>query len=235
MALKSLPVKERPRERLIRCGADALSTVELLAILLGNGTKSRSVLELAADLLSHFGSMRRLSEATVQELKEIRGIGDAKALQLQAVFAMIRRIEQPQSGDPLDVPERVYALIKEELSHKPVEMLLVLLCDARKKLIHREIISKGTLSQVLLHPREVFHTAIRHRAHSVIIAHNHPSGDATPSTCDIEMTHILASVGRMVGIELLDHLIVGREGYTSFKEKKLMPFHAAIRKYPETI
>ncbi len=222
MNLKSLPSEERPRERLARYGSDALSTIELIAILLGSGTKSRSVLELSADLLGHFGSMRRLSEATLSELKQVKGIGTAKAVQLQAVFSVARRIETQKMGDLLDAPNAIYEAVQEELSGRQVEMLLILLCDVRKRLIHREVLSKGTLNEVLLHPREVFHTAIRHRAHSVIIAHNHPSGDPTPSVRDIEMTHVLASVGKVVGIELADHLIIGRNSYTSLRQQKLI-------------
>lgn len=222
MNLKSLPATERPRERLARYGADALSTIELLAILLGSGTKKASVLQLAAELLGHFGSIQRLSEATLQELQEVQGIGNAKAVQLQAVFAAARRIEGRQRGELIDTPNAIYELIRDELSNGPVEMLLILLRDVRRRLIHREILSKGTLTELLLHPREVFHAAIRHRAHSIILAHNHPSGDPTPSVQDIEMTQILSSVGKMVGIELSDHLIIGQGKYVSLREKKLM-------------
>lgn len=221
MNLKNLPVQERPRERLARYGSEGLSTIELLAILLGSGTQSRSVLELAGDLLGHFGSVNQLSEASLEELKEVKGVGEAKAIQLKAAFGLLGRLESKKEAVLLDTPEAVYELIRGELSRQKTEVLMVILRDARKKYIHREIISKGTLTELLLHPREVFHLAIRHRAHSLIVSHNHPSGDPNPSTRDIEMTQMLISVGRVVGIELSDHMIVGSESYVSLFKKGL--------------
>jgi len=222
MNVKSLPAHERPRERLARYGAEPLSTPELLAILLSSGTQRRSVLHLAQDLLARFGSLQALSEASIEELCEVEGIGMAKALQLQAVFALAVRIERRKSGASLDDPQEIFELIAPELSHQKIEMLMVLLCDAKRRLIHREILSKGTLTETLLHPREIFHAAIRHRAHALVVAHNHPSGDPTPSARDLETTQILSQAGRVVGIELLDHIIVGRESFVSLREKRLM-------------
>lgn len=223
MNLKNLPPQERPRERLLRYGSEGLSTVELLAIILGSGTQSRSVLELAADLLGHFGSVASLSEATIVELMEVKGIGEAKAIQVKAAFGLFGRIELKKQGKLLDAPEKVYDYIRAEIESQKIEMLMVVLRDVRKNSLHREVISKGTLTELLLHPREVFHLAIRHRAHSLIVAHNHPSGDPTPSSRDLEMTQMLVAVGRVVGIELSDHIIVGRESYTSLFNKGLLP------------
>ncbi len=223
MNLKNLPLEERPRERLMRYGSDGVSTIELLAILIGSGTQNRSVLELATDLLAHFGSLKALSEATLEELKQVKGIGQAKAIQIKAAFGLLYRIEAKSQGVSLDTPEKVYALIRDELSHQNLEMLMVILRDVRKCHLHREIISKGTLTELLMHPREIFHLAIRHRAHSLIVAHNHPSGDPVPSTRDLEMTHLLIAVGKVVGIELSDHLIVGCGSFTSFFKKGLLP------------
>ena len=219
MNLKSLPPQERPRERLARYGSEGLSTIELLAILLGSGTQSRSVLELAADLLGHFGSLNALSDSTLEELKAVKGIGEAKAIQLKAAFALLERIEKKKQGDLLDTPASVYELIRDELSKQKIEILMVILRDSRKKYLHREVISKGTLTELLMHPREIFHLAIRHRAHSLIVAHNHPSGNPDPSTRDLEMTQILISAGRVVGIELSDHIITGSEGFVSLYNK----------------
>ncbi len=221
MNLKALPEQERPRERLAQHGSEGLSTIELLAILLGHGTQGRSVLELAADLLAHFGSIGALAEASLEELKQVKGIGVAKAIQLKAVFGLLHRLEPKKQGLLLDAPERVYALIGPELAHQKVEMLMVVLRDVRKCCLHREIISKGTLTELLMHPREIFHLAIRHRAHSLIVAHNHPSGDPTPSTRDLDMTKLLIAVGKMVGIELADHLIIGSDSFVSLYQKGL--------------
>lgn len=216
---QSIPKAERPRERLTRYGSDAVSTVELLAIVLGSGTKSCSVLELAGQILSHFGSLKNLANATLRELMAVKGIGPAKALQLQAAFSLLRRFQQEPERLPLRNPEAVYALIRSELEEAPTEQLLIVLRDTKRRLLHREIVSTGTLTELLIHPREVFHAAIRHRAHSAIIAHNHPSGDPTPSFRDLEMTKLLASAGRVVGIELVDHLIIGKNSYISLFEK----------------
>ncbi len=216
MNIKSLPTSDRPRERLALHGSDHLSTIELIAILLGSGTQSRPVLHLAADLLSHFGSLRTLSDATIAELKAVKGIGDAKAIQLKAAFALFSRIQPNQSNPLLDSPEKVYQLIHPDLSHQKIEKLMVILRDVQKNCVHREVLSMGTLTELILHPREIFHYASRHRAHTLIVAHNHPSGDPTPSPRDIDMTQLLVSVGKVVGIELSDHLIIGANSYTSF-------------------
>jgi DNA repair protein RadC len=206
----------------MRYGCDALSSIELLAILLGSGTQQRSVLQLAADLLGHFGTLHALAEASLEELQQVRGIGQAKAIQLKAVFGLLLRVEVKKQGILLDSPESVYELVSGELSRQKVEMLMVVLRDVRKCYIHREIVSKGTLTELLMHPREIFHLAIRHRAHSVIVAHNHPSGDPTPSTRDLEITQLLVSAGKIMGIELSDHIVIGWESFTSFYKRGLL-------------
>lgn len=226
MNLKSLPPAERPRERLSAQGRGSLSTVELLAILLGHGTRERSVLELASDLLSHFGALEALADATLEELTSIKGIGKAKAVQLKAAFALWKRLEQKKQGIPLESPKTVYGMIKDEMAAQKAETLLILLRDVRRVCIHQEILFKGTLTELLIHPREIFHAAIRHRAHSLIIAHNHPSGDPAPSAKDREMTQLLHAAGRIVGIDLADHLIIGRTGYFSFYEAESLPRRA---------
>lgn len=222
MSLKNLPIDERPRERLARLGSSALSTIELLAILLGSGTRKRSVLEMASDLLAHFGSLQNLADASLKELQQVPGIGMARSIQLKAAFELFHRLEEKGDKTALDTPAKVYALIRGRLVLQKTEVLLLILRDVRRCLLHQEVISRGTLTQLLMHPREVFHLAIRHLAHSVIIAHNHPSGDPTPSTPDLEMTQILFQASQIMGITLADHLIVGEKGYFSFYEKGLL-------------
>jgi DNA repair protein RadC len=222
MSLKNLPVDSRPRERLAQKGAAALSSIELIAILLGSGTKACSALELASKLLAHFTSLERLFEATLQELLEIKGIGFAKGVQLQAAFSLGKRLSPWKETETIDSPEKAYLAFSGEWAEEKTEVLSVLLRDTRRKLIHKEAVAKGTLNQVIMHPREVFCAAIRHRAHSVIVAHNHPSGDPTPSTSDFEITQILRSAGSVVGIPIVDHLILGRESYFSFWQKGLL-------------
>lgn len=216
--IKLLPEEERPRERLSRYGPDALSSIELIAILLGNGTQNRSVLQLSSDLLSHFGSLRALSEATLSELCEVKGIGLAKAILLQASFALSRKRESVQL-ESLDSAEKVYQLIRTDLEDQKTELLMIILLDVRSRLIHREILSKGTLTELLTHPREIFHTAIKHRAHSFILAHNHPSGDPEPSTRDLEMTQALLVASRIIGIFFVDHLILGKGKFVSLAKE----------------
>jgi DNA repair protein RadC len=222
MTIRDLPAEDRPRERLARHGAAALSSVELIAILLRTGSKKRSALQIASDLLTHFETVEKLSEATLEEIKQIKGIGFAKAVQLQAAFSLFKRVPFRSAEKVcIDSPEKAFselALLGEEKS----EVLAVLLRDTRRNLIHKEIISRGTINQVLMHPREVYHVAIRHRAHSLIVAHNHPSGDPSPSTSDLEMTHHLRSAGGVIGIPLADHLIIGQGTFFSFRQKGLL-------------
>lgn len=222
MNLKALPQRERPRERLCRYGTEVLSSIELLAILLGSGTQNRTVLELASGLLTRFGSLQALSAASLTELSEVKGIGQAKAVQIQAAFELSRRLGEVHEGEVLASPEKAYELIQPQLERRDVEMLLVLLRDTRKRCLHKEVIGKGTLTEVLIHPREIFNTAIRHRAHSIIVAHNHPSGRSDPSNKDLEMTRFLAQAGGVVGIELADHIIIGKNGFTSLFQAGLL-------------
>jgi DNA repair protein RadC len=204
-------------------GPSALSSVELIAILLGSGTKKRSVLELAADVLAQFGTLERLADATLQELLVVPGIGPAKGIQLQAALALWKRIKPLHEERPLiDSAEKAFAQIHPEIVEEKTEVAYVLLRDARRCLLHKEAIAVGTLNQVLMHPREIFCSAIRHRAHSLIVAHNHPSGDPTPSPRDLEATSMLRTSGQVIGIELVDHLIIGQRGYFSFREQKII-------------
>ncbi len=224
MNLRSLPSDERPRERLQALGSDALSLGELLAILLTTGTQNKSVLELAQELVVRFGSLQRLLEASLEELMEIKGIGKAKALLLQAAFGIARKTAhrpiKPQ--DQIHSPE-AYELVRHDLAGQKQEMLMVVLKDVRARLIAVEKVAIGTLSDVLFHPREIFFPAVRHKASSMILAHNHPSGDPTPSKVDLELTRHLVRSSRIMGIGLDDHLIVGSHSCVS-----LFTMHKAL-------
>jgi len=221
--IQDLPAQERPRERFAEKGASALSSAELVAILLGSGTQERSVLALAAALLADFGSLERLADATLQELLAVKGIKMAKAIRLMTAFALGKRIQStPNNRFLIDSPEKAFTEMAQEIQGEKIEVLYVLLRDARKFLVHKEAIGRGILDKVIMHPREVFHSAIRHRAHSLIIGHNHPSGDPNPSNSDLEMTQIFRSAGRLIGIPVVDHVIVGRDGYFSFWQKGLL-------------
>lgn len=217
-----IPLSERPRERFIASGGDSLAVSELLAILIGHGTKGRSALDLADELLSYFGGLAPLLESSLQELMQIKGIGKAKAIQLQAAFSLARRaaiLRETLAESPLiDTSLAAYRAIQDLFYGCQTEMVALLFLNTRLQLFHKEVIGVGTLTEVLIHPREVFYHAIRRRAHSIILAHNHPSGDPTPSVADLQVTHLLFSMGRLMEIHLVDHIILGRSCYHSLKD-----------------
>jgi DNA repair protein RadC len=218
MSFHKIPVHERPRERMLKVGAAALSLAELLAILLTTGTKDKSVLELSQELVTRFGSLENLLEASIEELMEVKGIGKAKAVQLKAAFGIALKTSQKTfaPSETIDTLE-AYELVRHDLSCQKQEMLMVVLKDVKGRLIGLEKVSVGTLSDVLVHPREIFFPAVRHKASSLILAHNHPSGDPTPSAADLELTRHLIRSSRIMGIHLDDHLIVGASSFVSLR------------------
>jgi DNA repair protein RadC len=220
-SIQQLPAEDRPRERLMRAGAEALSAAELIAIILGSGSKSKPILQLAHEIVARFGGLQQLAEATLAELLEIKGVGMAKAIQLKAAFNLgIRATNKSdiQVKYRLEHPLHVYQLIKDELAYDKRELFMAILQDVRGCVIAREIISIGSLSETLVHPREVFYPAIRHKAASLIVAHNHPSGDPTPSKRDLDLTQLLVEASRVVRIPLHDHLIIGHENFVSLRQ-----------------
>ncbi len=221
MKIQDLPEEERPRERLIKYGSDVLSLSELLAILMGNGTKGNSVLSLAGQLLSHFNGIEGLLEASLEELVGIKGIGMAKAIQLKAAFGLALRCKRDAFfAHPLiEAPLDAFHMVENFFYYKKKEMLAVILRDVRKRATHVEIIAIGSLTEVISHPREIYHPAIRKNAHSLIIAHNHPSGDPSPSKQDMELTKRLIVSGSVLGIPLDDHLILGSRNFVSLWQK----------------
>lgn len=220
-SIQHLPAEERPRERLMHAGAESLSTTELIAIILGSGSKSKPVLQLAHEVMSRFGGMRELAQATLAELLEIKGIGLAKAIQLKAAFNLGLRVSAQALLPKIKIahPSHVYHLIKDELEFEKRELFVVIMQDTKGFVICHEIVSIGSLSQTLVHPREVFYPAIRHKASSIIVAHNHPSGDPTPSPQDLELTKQLVEASRLMSIPLHDHLIVGHQCYHSLRQQ----------------
>ncbi|MCE2984077.1 MAG: DNA repair protein RadC [Parachlamydia sp.] len=220
-SVQRLPLEDRPRERLARFGAESLSLVELLAIILGHGTQATPVLQLAQELLLAFGGLKGLSEASVQELLAIKGIGHAKAIQIKAALNFGLRASKQERAPRFKIehPLHAYHLVKELVEHEKREVFVALLQDAKNYFLLYEIISIGSLTQTLVHPREVFFPAIRHKAASFIIAHNHPSGDPAPSQGDIDLTLSLVEAGRLMGIPVVDHLIVGHDTFFSFRQK----------------
>lgn len=221
VSFEKLPAKQLPRERLLEKGPEALSVSELLAIVLSTGIKGKSVFELADEMILRFGGLEGLLDASIPELMEIKGIGKTKAIQLRAIFGIMIKTRRPLFNDHylIQTPAQAFELAYKELWHQKQEVVMVILRDARGRMIHHERIAMGTLSEVLVHPREVFYPAVRYKAYSLIVAHNHPSGDPTPSSVDLELTRLLVQAGRILAIRLDDHLIIGHESFVSLRER----------------
>ena len=222
--IHDLPVSERPRERLQKYGSESLSAQEILALLLGRGIAGESVMVTAQRLLSQFGNLKAIAAASLEELSQIKGIGIAKASQIKAASELANRLEghSEASAKPLlKTPENVVDLVKGSLKGKKREHFLVISLDTRSRLIKVSELSVGSLDSSIVHPREVFKEAISASAASVIFAHNHPSGDTTPSEEDIKLTKRLADAGELMGIEVLDHVIVCDRSYLSLKREGL--------------
>ena len=222
--IHDLPVSERPRERLQKFGAEALSAQEILAVILGRGISGESVMVTAQRLLSQFGSLKGIADASLEELSKVRGIGLAKAAQMRAAFELTNRLEGYQDSgkrETAKTPEDVVALVRSRLKGKKKEYFLALLLDTRNRLIRVAEISVGSLDSSIVHPREVFKEAVAASAASVIFAHNHPSGDPEASEDDLNLTKRLAEAGEIMGIDVLDHVIIGEEKYLSLKREGL--------------
>jgi DNA repair protein RadC len=210
--IKDLALHDRPRERLAAHGADALSKEELIAILLRTGLKGFSALDVARQLLAQFPSLDALARAALSDLQKVKGVGRDKAVTLKAAFTLAQLMAREiQVEAPLvDTAERVAEVMRELVRFGEVERFHVLLVNTRRRLIRVEPVSQGTLDTILVHPREVFRPAIAANAAAVVLVHNHPSGDPTPSEADIKVTRDLIRAGQLLKIEVLDHVILGR-------------------------
>jgi len=226
LRLKDQPASERPRERLAALGADALSHAELIAILLRTGLKGMNAVEVGKQLLQKFGTLQLLAQASIADLQKVRGIGRDKAVTLVAAFALARKMaaDLKTESPVLETPEAIVNLLREDNRLLQVETFQVVLLNTRHRLVRVEIISQGTLDTILVHPREVFKTAIAANAAALVLAHNHPSGDPTPSEAHIKVTRDLIRAGQLVKIDVLDHIIIGRatseraKDYSSLRE-----------------
>ncbi|KSU63864.1 hypothetical protein AS034_06370 [[Bacillus] enclensis] len=221
LMIRDFPQDERPRERLIQSGAASLSNQELLAILLRTGTKSESVLQLSNRLLTSFDGLNLLKDASLEEITKTKGIGLAKAVQIMAAVELGRRIGNLAFDDRYSIrsPEDGANYVMNDMRFLAQEHFVCLYLNTKNQVLHKQTIFIGSLNASIVHPREVFKEAFRRSAASIICVHNHPSGDPTPSREDIEVTKRLVECGRIIGIDILDHLIIGEKKFISLKEK----------------
>ncbi|NLM34240.1 MAG: DNA repair protein RadC [Clostridiales bacterium] len=222
--IMDLPVNERPRERLFRYGPENLSNSELLAIILRSGSRGENILNLCNRILMETGGLNGLLTSNVQDFMKLKGIKKAKAAQLLALAEISKRFRSYKSGEEYTIssPSAVADFVMESMRTLKQEVLKVILVNTKNKVILIKDVSVGSLNTSIVHPREVFAEAIKRNAASIIICHNHPSGDPTPSNEDINITHRLKECGKLVGIQVLDHIIIGNGSYVSMKEKGIL-------------
>lgn len=223
MKLKEIPKNERPRERLINDGADKLSNEELIAIILKNGTKNKSVKELSLEILREYKNINNLKNISIEKLQSIKGIGMVKAIELVAVIELGKRIflsNNISNNKRLLSSKEIWEDTKYLFNGKKQEYFYCLYFNNKQELIERKLLFMGTINRSVVHPREVFKEAYLHSASNIICMHNHPSGDVTPSREDINFTRNLVEIGRMQGIPVIDHIIVSDNSYYSFYENK---------------
>jgi DNA repair protein RadC len=219
--IRDFPEDERPRERFMKYGPQSLSNHELIAILLRTGTKEESVLQLANRLLTQFEGLRLLKSATLEEMTQVKGIGQAKAIQFLAAVELGRRVANLAFADRYVIrsPEDGAKYMMDEMRFLTQEHFVCLYLNTKNQVIHKQTIFIGSLNASIVHPREVYREALRRSAASIICLHNHPSGDPGPSREDIDVTKRLAECGKIIGVDLLDHLIIGENKFVSLKEK----------------
>lgn len=226
-SIKLIPVTERPYEKCITSGVDSLSDVELLAAILRTGTKSKSVLSLSNQILSYskeYTGLLVLNHLSVNDLMTIDGIGKVKAVQIQCIAELAKRMSKAtrEKGIRLLSPDTVASYYMEDMRHLTTEQIKLIMVDSKSKILADKIVSKGTVNASILAPREIFITALNNGAVNIILLHNHPSGDPTPSSEDIRTTTRIKEAGKLIGIGLMDHIIIGDNKYVSLKEKGLL-------------
>lgn len=222
MRIKDISKENRPRERFLKQGPEALSTAELFAIILRTGSKEENVVEMSNRLISEYG-LDKLFECTLKELQKIKGIGPSKAMQILAISELGKRYNQlkrlnDKNQKRITCAKDVFNLFHERLKDEKQEYFYVLMLNNMNYIVEEKLISKGTLDKTLIHPREIFRYAIKNAVSKIILVHNHPDGDPTPSSNDMEITEELAKAGDMIGIKVMDHVIIGRNEKWSWKE-----------------
>lgn len=221
--IRDMPEEDRPRERLLQVGAEAVSTAELLAIIMRTGVGGENVLHLAERLLSHFGSLPGLSRASIAELMEVNGVGQVKAIEIKAALEIGRRLmaTAPEDRSRVTSPSDAANLLMSEMMFLEQEHLRLILLDTRNKVLNTPTIYVGSLNTSVIRVGELFRAAIKENAAALIVAHNHPSGDPSPSPEDVNVTRQIVKAGALLDIEVLDHIIIGRQRFVSLKERGL--------------
>jgi len=223
MLIKEIPNEERPRERLIKYGLDSLSNEELLSIILSTGYKNRSCKELSIDIINYFENINNLRNANINNLSKIKGVGVSKASNILASIELGRRVFINNDNNiKITSSKDIFNLIKSDVENNKQEYFYALYLDNKNKLIEKRLLFIGTINQSLVHPREVFKYAYINSASSIVIVHNHPSGDITPSKEDINITSVLKELGSINKIPILDHIIIGHNKYYSFNEELML-------------
>ncbi|MGO1058957.1 RadC family protein [Planococcus sp. FY231025] len=224
LMMREVHAADRPRERLINQGATSLSNQELIAILLRTGTKQESVLHLANRTLLYFEHLHHLKDATIEEITSIKGIGQAKAVQLLAAIELGRRLSSKQTDQKFTIrsPKDAANYLMADMTSLKQEHFVVLFLNIKNQVMHKQTIFVGSLNASIVHPREIFREAVRRSSASIVCAHNHPSGNPAPSPEDIAVTKRLMEAGSIIGIELLDHIIIGDHQFISLNEKGFM-------------
>ncbi|TLU83008.1 MAG: JAB domain-containing protein [Chlorobium sp.] len=222
MRIHDLDPDNRPRERFMRCGSASLSPAELLAIILGSGTRHLNILDTCNEIIARFG-LEKLPDCTIVELQKVKGIGKAKAMQIVSIFELNRRLVYTRNlCRKINAARDVFEYMEGRIHDDTKEHLYVLHLNTKNQIMKNELVSVGTLNASLIHPREVFKSAIRESSHAIILVHNHPSGDVEPSNADRQVTSLLKQASSIIQIELLDHIIIGKTGWFSFRENALL-------------
>ncbi|ARJ49957.1 RadC family protein [Staphylococcus lutrae] len=216
--IQDLSTDEKPKERLVQFGSQALSNTELLAIIINSGSKGQSSIQIASQILSHCRTLTQLRHLSLVELEKFVGIGRNKAITILAVFELSRRLTEDKQqflSEPIHSPEQIAERFYTQFKGTNQEHFILLILNTKNQIVHEETLFIGTLNSAIIHPREIFKTALKWSAHAIIVVHNHPSGDSTPSKADIETTRRLMMCGEAMGIELLDHIVIGEDSFVS--------------------
>ncbi|NTV04982.1 MAG: DNA repair protein RadC [Chlorobiaceae bacterium] len=222
MKIHDFDPENRPRERFLSSGPASLSPAELLAIILRTGTKNHNIVDTCNELIARFG-LEKLANITLGELQEIKGIGETKAMQIVAIFELNKRLHYSRNlNKKIQAARDIFEYMSGRIPDETKEHLFVLHLNTKNQIIKTELVSVGTLNAALIHPREVFKGAIKESSHAIILVHNHPSGDVEPSSADKQVTNLLKQASAVIQIDLLDHIIIGKTGWFSFRESSLL-------------